>query len=99
MKVDFKESQLRKLCQSKGISYLALFGSQAREEATNDSDIDLLVRYGPDSPIKGILDHLRVQQEFETLLQKPVDLIEEKALKSNIRPHITQNLVTLYERS
>lgn len=48
-----------------GIKYLALFGSLSRDEATEASDVDLLVEF--DRPIT-LFDLVAVQQHLETLL-------------------------------
>ena len=70
--------QLRKhkpeLVKQFGVTTLALVGSTARDEATEDSDIDLLVRFDRPTTSKAFFG---VQFYVEDLLERPVDLISE----------------------
>ena len=93
----YDEKELKEICSRHGISYLALFGSFARGDFTADSDVDLLVDYSKESPVKGLLSHIGVAQEFEGLFNKPVDLIERSILKPRLKSYINKDLKTLYE--
>lgn len=68
-----------------GVIRLALFGSTARDSARDDSDIDVLVAFdGPATSER----YFGVQFYLEDLLGRPVDLVTEKALRPELRPHI-----------
>ena len=69
-----------------GVRDLALFGSFARGDETDRSDIDILVDVDP-----GIgLDFVTLADELEAALGRPVDLISTRALRprhiDGIRP-------------
>ncbi|WP_159785158.1 nucleotidyltransferase family protein [Sodalinema gerasimenkoae] len=73
-----------------GIKHLALFGSTARDTATETSDIDILISF------EGIANSQRYFSTLfylEDLLQKPIDLITDKAIRSELRPHIESDLI------
>jgi predicted nucleotidyltransferase len=73
-----------------GVTGLALFGSTARDEAGEKSDIDILVGFdGPATSARyfGVLFYL------EDLFGRPVDLITEKALRPELRPYIEREAV------
>jgi predicted nucleotidyltransferase len=55
-----------------------LFGSVARGEERQDSDIDLLVDFLPGS---SLFDLLRLNRELEVLLRRPVDVVSRGGLK------------------
>ena len=55
-----------------------MFGSVARGEAGEDSDIDLLVDFDPDS---SLFDLLHLTQELEQLLGHRVDVVSTGGLK------------------
>ena len=57
-----------------------MFGSFARGEETEQSDIDLLVEYDPSVRLS-LLDVVRYQLDLEKLIQRKVDLIEDGYLK------------------
>lgn len=68
-----------------GVSELALFGSIVRDQASLDSDVDILVSF------KGNADwrqYFGVQFYLEDLLGRPVDLVTEKALRPELRPSV-----------
>lgn len=68
-----------------GLTGLALFGSTARNEAGADSDVDILVSFdGPATSER----YFGTQFYLEDLLGAPVDLVTDKALRSELRPFI-----------
>ncbi len=73
------------LAQRYGVLRLALFGSTARNTANAESDIDILVAFdGPATSQR----YFGVQFYLEDVLGRPVDLVTEKALRTELRPHI-----------
>jgi len=75
-----------------GVTRLALFGSTARDTATSGSDIDVLVAFDGPATSKR---YFGVQFYLEDLLGCRVDLITEKALRPELRPHIEQERVNV----
>jgi len=90
-----QRSALARICTKHDISYLGLFGSYARGEQREDSDIDLLVDFDARKTLFGVM---RAKIDFEDLLGREVDVAIRKNLKPLIRPYIEQDLVTLYEK-
>ncbi len=75
-----------------GVTRLALFGSIARNAANADSDVDLLVGFdGPATSAR----YFGVQFYLEDLLQRPVDLVTEKALRERLRPYVERDAVAI----
>jgi len=73
-----------------GVKRLGLFGSFAREEATERSDVDLLVEFvGPTN----FDDYMDLKFRLEELLGRRVDLVTRKALRARLRPHIERDLI------
>ena len=80
------------LAQRFGVRKLALFGSVARGTARADSDVDVLVDFGvPATPEA----YFGVQFYLEDLLGCPVDLVTERALRSQIRPYVERDAITI----
>jgi predicted nucleotidyltransferase len=92
-----KRSTLALLARSKpelahrfGVARLALFGSVARNEAHEGSDVDVLVAFdGPATSQR----YFGVQFYLEDLLGQPVDLVTEKALRPELRPYVDKDRV------
>ncbi len=75
-----------------GVTALALFGSFARDEATDGSDVDILVQY--DGPATS-RSYFGVQFYIEDLLGRRVDLVTQKALRSEFRPYVEREAVNV----
>jgi predicted nucleotidyltransferase len=73
-----------------GVRSLALFGSLARDEATDQSDVDLLVEF--DRAV-GYFGLVALQDHLADLLRRPVDLGTLASLKPRIRQQVEQDLV------
>jgi predicted nucleotidyltransferase len=72
--------------RSHGVRRLALFGSFARDEARSDSDVDLYVEFLPGQ--KSFDRFIRLAEELEGLLGRPVELVTPEALSPFIGPRI-----------
>lgn len=83
---------LRTLAETRGFTELAVFGSVARHQARLDSDIDLLVRQPAGTSISGMRS---LQDLFEAVLGRPVDLITYGGLKPGIDDDILREAVLL----
>jgi len=78
------------LAQQFGVTQLALFGSTARDEARDSTDLDILVSFdGPATSAR----YFGVQFYLEDQLGCPVDLVTEKALRPELRPYIKKEAI------
>ncbi|WP_194863814.1 nucleotidyltransferase family protein [Alloalcanivorax profundimaris] len=69
---------------------LALFGSVARDEASADSDVDILVTFdGPATSAR----YFGLQFYLEDLLGRPVDLVTDKAIRPELSPYVEAEAV------
>ena len=75
----------RPLLDAFGVTRLSLFGSFARDEGREDSDIDLLVEF---SRSVGLFEFVRLQRELAARLGRPVELVTRAALKPQLRDRI-----------
>ncbi len=69
-----------------GISRLGLFGSYVRNEATKESDVDLLVEFLDGK--KNYDNFIHLAFFLEKVLKKKVDLLTLASLSPYIKPHI-----------
>jgi hypothetical protein len=83
-----QKQKIIEICKRNDISYCAIFGSFARGEATEESDIDLLVKF---SKPKG-WDWLDAAVEIENVLGRKVDLVTENGLHPRIRERVLKDL-------
>lgn len=73
-----------------GITDLALSGSTARDEAQDDSDIDVMVDFEGRSTAKR---YFGVQFYLEDLLKRPVDLVQKDVVRPELKPYIERDLI------
>jgi uncharacterized protein len=78
------------LAERFGVARLAVFGSVVRDTGKKGRDVDVLVAF--DGPATSA-HYFGVQFYLEDLLGSPVDLVTEKALRSELRPFIEKEAV------
>lgn len=86
--------QIKPIITKHGVLRVGMFGSFARGQATNASDVDLLVQLNEQS---SLLDFIRLKNELEQSLNKKVDLVEYDSLKPALRDDVLADEVVLYE--
>lgn len=75
-----------------GASNFRIFGSVARGESTDDSDLDLIVRF---EPHRTLLDHGGLVMDLCELLGIKVDVIDEEAMRPRFREHVSKEAIPL----
>lgn len=68
-----------------GVRKLAVFGSAARDELREGSDVDVLVEF--ETPAT-LARYMGLKFFLEELLGRAVDLVTEKGLRHELRPQI-----------
>ncbi len=74
-----------------------LFGSFARGEETPLSDVDLLVQYAEGGI--SLLKHCAMICDLEKILNRPVDIVQEKTLRPRVRENVIKERKLIYERA
>jgi predicted nucleotidyltransferase len=70
------------------ITQLGIFGSYIRGEATENSDLDILVEFEPQARF-GLLTFCELENYLSELLSLKVDLV----MKDGLKPHIGKNIL------
>jgi hypothetical protein len=92
--IDEIASIVTPIAQRYGVTAVWLFGSYARGEATEASDIDLLIDGGDITSLWGVS---AFRLDLEDALQKPVDMITLGIEDRDFLDHIRRDEVRLYE--
>jgi predicted nucleotidyltransferase len=93
--VFFDTNALIKICRENDVAKLEVFGSTARGETNEDSDIDLLVEF---SKRKSLLALVSVERQMSAALGRKVDLLTEAAISPYLREQINRDRRVIYEK-
>jgi len=94
MKID--RDAVAEICARNDVERLRLFGSFARGEEEDGSDVDLIADF---STRKSLLDLARIEREFSERLVRNVDLLIERSLSPYLRDRILGEATVIYERA
>jgi hypothetical protein len=78
-----------------GIQSLGVFGSYARNEATDESDVDICVEKGS---MRSLLQYFAFVQELEKILGCHVDVITTEIEDTVFLKQVLKERILLYER-
>jgi predicted nucleotidyltransferase len=84
------QKERQELVDRYNISALSVFGSVARDDARQDSDVDILVEFS--QPV-GLFQFIELQQRLEALLGSNVDLGTPRSLKPRIKERVMQEAI------
>jgi predicted nucleotidyltransferase len=87
-----KRQEILKIAAKHGAYNVRLFGSVARGEADEHSDVDILVELGQG---RSLLDLGGLLIDLETLLNRKVDVVTERGLRQRIRDRVLHEAVPL----
>lgn len=88
-------NKIRKFLASQPVAKAWLFGSYARGEQTDTSDVDLLVRF--DDGV-GIFKYCHILRGLETIFNRNVDLVSEGTLVPWAQKTVDHDKILIYER-
>ena len=85
-------ADILRLADRHGARNVRVFGSVARGEADERSDIDLIVEFEPD---RSLLDHAALCLELQEQLGRKVDVVSDRGIKPRIRERVLKEAVPL----
>lgn len=92
----FDTARMIDICRQNDVSFVGLFGSFARGDNTENSDIDILVKF---SSRKSLLALVRLERELTLALGRKVDVLTDASISPYIRANILHDLQVIYETS
>ena len=81
------------ILKNSDVVFAGVFGSYARGEATEKSDLDLLIKFAKP---KTLLNLVRLERELSSIFKKKVDLTTEGALSPHIKDAVLHDLKIIY---
>ncbi len=82
-----------KVFENDGVLIVGLFGSFSRDNATKDSDVDILIETKPVfhkkyKGLRAIVKLSQIKEFFENEFQREIDLVDRSVLSQNSKEHI-----------
>ena len=90
------KEKITPILQKYGVTYAGVFGSVARGEAREDSDVDILVTL-PEQGVS-LLDFIGLKNDIADCLEKKVDVVSDRAIVPYFKDYIYRDLKTVYEQ-
>lgn len=98
--IEEKHEELVALCRRFGVERLALFGSGARGDSSDSSDLDFCVVFGPLPPGQRGKAYLGLIVALEELFERRVDLVVESAVQNPYsRQELAETAQVVYDRA
>jgi predicted nucleotidyltransferase len=82
MFLDSYIDEINRLCENHKVRQLFAFGSVLNSKFTNDSDVDFVVDFNTSDPIEYAENYFALKFALEELLNRPIDLMEQKAIRN-----------------
>jgi predicted nucleotidyltransferase len=96
-RLDRYTKEITKLCETHRVKRLYAFGSILTDKFDNNSDIDLIVDFAAIDVEDYADNYFDLKFSLEDILQRPVDLLEEKAIKNPyFKQAVTQQRQLVY---
>ena len=90
--LESKREEILRIAAKHGARNVRIFGSVARGEADDASDVDFLVEFEPGT---SLLQHGAMIADLEELLGRRVDVAPEKTLRERVRDRVLREAVPL----
>jgi predicted nucleotidyltransferase len=82
--IDDNKQKLNDLCVQHHVKQLYLFGSILTENFNDNSDIDMLIQFSAIDLMDYFDNYMDFKESVELLFNRPVDLVENQAIKNPI---------------
>ncbi|MCX6223074.1 MAG: nucleotidyltransferase domain-containing protein [Bacteroidia bacterium] len=89
MYLDKYKNEINSLCRQNKVKSLYVFGSVLTDRFNEKSDIDLVVDIDSNDPFDYADSYFNLKFALQDLFRRPIDLLENKAIKN---PYIRQNI-------
>ena len=97
MYLELYKEEISKLCRKNKVKNLYVFGSVLTDKFSDKSDIDLVVDFDIHDPLDYADKYFNLKFALEVLLNRQIDLLENKAINNPfLRENIDNSKTLLY---
>jgi predicted nucleotidyltransferase len=95
LQIEKYRDRITAVCDELSLARLDIVGSATRDDFTETSDVDVLVDFGTDERL--FIRYFDLKERLENLFDRPVDVIEERAVKNPyFRRMLEKNRIRIY---
>ncbi len=95
--IETYKNQIQELCENHKVNTLYSFGSVNTAKFTDNSDVDLVVDFKIEDPIEYTDNYFDLKFELEKILNRQIDLLENKAIKNPfLKERIDKTKILVY---
>lgn len=95
--IDQHIDQIKQACNNNKVRSLFAFGSVITDKFSPESDVDLVVDIDENDPLEYSDYYFNLKFELERLLNRQIDLLEQKAIKNKyLKEQIDRTKVLVY---
>jgi len=87
-----KREEILRIAAKHGARNVRVFGSVARDEADERSDLDLLVELEPG---RSLMDHAALWLELQEAIGRRVDVVSDRGIKPRIRERVLREAIPI----
>lgn len=94
----YRQCGLRRLtCRVAGVAHLSLYGFEARDQADEFSDVDVVVDTA-DGEAPGLFRLAQISDQLEKILGRPIDVISRRGLEqtTSLKRRVAAHLVHVF---
>ena len=97
-RLNISNKQLIEFCKKNHITKLSLFGSALRDDFGPDSDVDMLVEFGPEARV-GLIGFAGLELELSKMLGRKVDLNTPECISKYYRDEVLAEAEVQYDEA
>lgn len=89
--------QIKALCKEHQVKRFSVFGSVLTDHFSSDSDIDFVVDFDENDPIKYTDLYFQLKDKLEQMFKRQIDLLEERGIRNSFfRKELDASKVVIY---
>lgn len=82
IRIYIPREKIAQFCKKWKVAEIFSFGSALREDFREDSDVDIVVTFAPDTR-HGLFDMVRMENELKEIFGREVDLLKRRSIESS----------------
>ncbi len=91
--INLLQKHKEELRKEYGVKHIKIFGSYARNEQKENSDLDILVSLNGKVDL---LEFVELKFYLEEITRLPVDLVSDRGMSPFLKPYIEKNIVEVF---